>query len=72
MPEISTHTTTHTTNRVYLNREDILNFLQPFIKDVPPHTIKVSVRIPGGGDWSDTQLEINNEHLIVLEWETHS
>jgi len=33
-----------------------------------PDVVSITVHVPGGGDWSDEDLEINKERGIVIEW----
>jgi len=58
---IRTDTTTVT---LEFNREDLLKALQ-----LPPEAI-ISVQIPGGGDWSNTELFIGEDVMLDAKWET--
>lgn len=35
-----------------------------------PTDADICVYIPGGGDWSNTTLDIDEDHPIVIEWKT--
>ena len=35
-----------------------------------PLNAKVTVQIPGGGDWSNQELNINDEHTFDVKWQT--
>jgi len=59
-----------TTTKFKLYKEDILNYLlmQKEVKNVK--SMRVSVLIPGGGDWSNEQLEVGEEipiEVIITE-----
>ncbi len=32
--------------------------------------LRIYVAVPGGGDWSNTDIEINREHPLCVEWTT--
>jgi hypothetical protein len=32
--------------------------------------LRIYIAIPGGGDWSNTDIEISNEHPLCVEWTT--
>jgi hypothetical protein len=62
------NTTISTTQNVShtLNGSDILDLLK-----IPAEASKitVTVQIPGGGDWSNTRMDILNEHCIHVSYE---
>lgn len=33
-----------------------------------PENAKLKVRVPGGGDWSNTDLEIGSDGPLTVEW----
>lgn len=38
--------------------------------DIPPQA-KVTIRVPGGGDWSNQDIELDNkENVINVSWTT--
>jgi hypothetical protein len=37
---------------------------------VPPNA-EVYVCVPGGGDWSNTSLDVDTEHPIKVRWKTN-
>lgn len=69
----STVTSTH--NRIELRREDIIGLLRthwaktrlglPLI----PEKAKVYVSVPGGGDWSNTSLDLDADIPLVVTWD---
>ena len=37
-----------------------------------PETAEVSFRVPGGGDWSNTTIEVDVDCPICIQWEEKS
>jgi hypothetical protein len=61
---------TKETVTVRLNNVSLLNHLRPLITELGYKLHEVSsvyVKVPGGGDWSNTNLEINNDCLLFVE-----
>lgn len=58
---------TSVTKLVKLNREAIINLL-PIADALPRHAVKVFFSVPGGGDWSNTNIDICNDHPVYIEW----
>lgn len=62
-------TRTEKTTTVKLSRADILRMLP---KDcMPPRARNVSiyVYVPGGGDWSNMELDIDGDTPLCIKWE---
>ena len=34
-----------------------------------PHNARVKVSVPGGGDWSHTDLDLDHGHTLDISWE---
>lgn len=60
--------TTVETHRMTLDRGDLVKFLQHAGYEVPSDA-SCHVSIPGGGDWSNIDLEINADVPLVVSWE---
>lgn len=63
------------TRQIKISGSDLLEMLRLYIKTkgydlkIPTHgNIGVSVYVPGGGDWSHQDLEINDENVVTVEW----
>lgn len=64
-----TTSTTHTQRKtIRISREDIIRFLQSegHVKD-EDDVKEVYVKVPGGGDWSNTNLDIEHDDEVVVE-----
>jgi hypothetical protein len=66
--KVRTHRSVKTTHKLLLDDIDVIRLL----KDcgvIPEQTkeITVKIHVPGGGDWSNEDLFLDNEPLIV-EW----
>lgn len=55
---------------VRLTRELLLSMLREHVDLNVPDEAQVTVRIPGGGDWSNENLAIDGELPIVVSWTT--
>jgi hypothetical protein len=33
-----------------------------------PSDAKITVQVPGGGDWSNTELDVDDKNPVVVEW----
>lgn len=65
----STATTTRTDHVVSLTKDDILEFLRSkgvLEKGVPDRAVEITAHVPGGGDWSNTDLVLGSESLYSL------
>lgn len=64
-----------TTVEIHISAEDFRALLKMKKIDVPD-TARVIVRVPGGGDWSNTDLEIGSESFkdstkVTVRWVEH-
>jgi hypothetical protein len=57
-----------TTHHLTLNRAEMINMLRAAGIAVPDH-VEIMVRVPGGANWSNTDLEIDAYHKIEVKWE---
>jgi len=64
--KIETDTTTIVRKHITLRRSDILELLQRVGWKVPSGA-DITVRVPGGGDWSGMDLDLD-EHNINIDW----
>lgn len=65
-----TNTTTTTERRYTLSGRDILQML---LKEIPPDAIPtVTFRVPGGGDWANAVIEIDDQHPITVKVTTRT
>lgn len=55
---------------IRLTDQDILHFLREQGAAIPPEA-RITVMVPGGGDWSNTALDISKETPIEIEWSEH-
>jgi predicted ATP-dependent serine protease len=61
---------TTTRHRLEITRADILAYLASAkITNLPPRNADIFVQVPGGGDWSNTSLDISDENPVVVSWE---
>ncbi len=61
--EVSTQTKHH----VKLTGEGLRQLFADAGFKVPKHAC-IAVRVPGGGDWSNTNLEIDQDHVLEIWW----
>jgi hypothetical protein len=75
MSGIKITTTTQRTERfrIELTGNDITKMLRnhPRFSDIPDRAT-ISFHIPGGGDWSNTSIKIDDENPIYIEWQTET
>ncbi len=62
--KIKTKTTTTTQHSLELSGAAIKRHLGI------PNDARVKVSIPGGGDWSNTDLDLDNGTTLDIDWET--
>jgi len=69
--DIRVKKTTKTTNHHQLDIDNqlLIKLLQAQGEDVPDNAV-VSVRVPGGGDWSNEDLFIGSDATIEVNWST--
>lgn len=52
-----------------LNQADILELLRKAGHDIPEQAVlRVYFAVPGGGDWSNTDIDIDKNHPLRIEW----
>lgn len=66
-PEVDVETKTITKKSVTVGRALLIELLQQARIDVPPDA-EVFIRVPGGGDWSNQALSLD-EHNVQVKWE---
>lgn len=68
----TTQVTTTRRKTIRINREDIIKFLKSEGQVTDDGDVKkVYVQVPGGGDWSNTELDIqHDDEVIVIVEET--
>ena len=72
---VSRRTVSKTTVR--FSRKEIVDALDLYCSATEqdldiPESAEVRVRVPGGGDWSNTDLEIDSDCPLTVSWkETH-
>lgn len=55
-------------NRLALNSEDIIRMLRT--RFTIPDNAKVFIHVPGGGDYSNMDLDVDEETPLQVSWET--
>jgi len=60
-------TGTNTTHKVTLGREEIIEFLRSKGKYVTDDA-RVYIPVPGGGDWSNTNLDLDQDSQVEVTW----
>lgn len=56
-------------HRLEMNRIDIRHALTSAGYEIP-HDASIYVHVPGGGDWSNSDLHIDKACPVVVTWET--
>lgn len=71
MPERSEHTKTVVTRRTHMEfeRHDLLKALRALGYQIPDDA-DMFVQVPGGGDWSNTNLDIERDTNLHVRWTT--
>jgi hypothetical protein len=67
--KIKTQVTTRRAHRVEITRKDLVEFMKKLGYDLP-RDASIYVNVPGGGDWSNTSLDIDKETPVVVTWAT--
>jgi hypothetical protein len=65
----SGHRVTRQTHVIELTDVDIGKLLLRAHLIAVPQTAAVYVRVPGGGDWSNTKLAIGSDANVIVEWD---
>lgn len=68
---VKTTTTTIQVHTASLNHESVIEYLRSKGCDVPDNA-DVLVRVPGGGDWSNMDLEIGRDTPIFVTWKVRT
>jgi len=68
MPALVITHDTVTTKTMSLDGAEICELLRRAGHSVPLHGVEVTVRVPGGGDWSNAKLEIGADTLVSVSW----
>jgi len=72
MADVKLTTTTRKEYTCTLSKQELIAFLTgrcnrlPY--DLKPEHTRIFVRVPGGGDWSSTDLEIDDADGVVVSW----
>lgn len=67
---IRTHTTHTTKTTIKLNGRQIIELLNGSITDEIPDNAVVTFSIPGGGDWSNQNLDFKDDSLVTISYST--
>lgn len=68
MANIKTTSHTETYTIITLDRVDIIDFIREHHDAEIPQDAKVFVRVPGGGDWSNTDLDIDPDTHVQVRY----
>lgn len=66
---VSTRSVTTHTHMLRLDKEELLSALNAAGYQIP-HGCEITVRVPGGGDWSNTSLDISGNSPVTITWQT--
>ena len=66
MPNLSRTTRTETRVKLKMTGKELLELLRRDGQAIPKSGVDVSVRVPGGGDWSNTSLDIDDDTPIEI------
>lgn len=67
---LKTQITQKTTRRIELTNADLVYMVCKQLDLNIPELADVYVKVPGGGDWSNTSLEIDSDCPIIITWTT--
>lgn len=56
-------------NRVVIDEKELREFLRTRGMALPANA-SIYFVVPGGGDWSNTSIDISRDHPIYVEWTT--
>lgn len=52
-----------------LEKVDIINYFHSRFPSIDvPHDVKIIVKVPSGGDWSNMNLDIDSDSSIEILW----
>lgn len=71
--DLKTSTVTVWERTVRLTGSDIVELLRQElkaqrVKALPEGKVEVTFTVPGGGDWSHTAIEIDEDYPVVVRW----
>lgn len=66
---IKTTVKTTSQHEIRVSRHQLVQMLQRDGLDVVPDDAAVTVRVPGGGDYSNTDLDIDQDTDIKITWQ---
>lgn len=68
-PTVTTKRTTRVTHELQLDKMKLIELLRPALDfgNTPISDISITVRVPGGGDWSNTSLDLG-DHPVEIVW----
>ncbi|PPD55540.1 MAG: hypothetical protein CTY12_00760 [Methylotenera sp.] len=72
---MKTNSTTTVTQSLTLSGKDIITLLNKvgvFNDEIIKLPMKVVFQVPGGGDYSNTDVEFEKEEWVKISWTTHS
>lgn len=58
-----------TKTEVTVDRFILLEAISTYMQLQIPSDADVTIRVPGGGDWSGELLDVNSENPVVIKWE---
>lgn len=60
------------TTSYQINNHDLVEMLEKQLDiELPRGDCAVFVKVPGGGDWSNMELDINDENTIIVQVTEH-
>ena len=66
-PTVRTSAHVKETHTLTLNREELLSLLAKAGQPIPA-SAAVLIQVPGGGDWSNTALDVDDDNPVVIRW----
>ena len=66
MPNLSRTTRTERRVTLRMTAEELLSLLRRDGQAIPKSGVDVTVRVPGGGDWSNTDIDVDSENPIKI------
>lgn len=55
-------------HKVELSRSEMFELLTKAGYEIP-NSAEIFICIPGGGDWSNTSLDIDDDHPVTITWQ---
>jgi hypothetical protein len=66
--KIKKETTTTIRGRLEIPREVLIKALREHVDSMIPEDAMAYVQVPGGGDWSNTDLQIDGDLPLIVEF----